>query len=65
MGTVTHSTLQMGLGLAAILAGLGVVFLLTGGGVVWAARSKDDKDQVPDTIPEAMLQDPATPATVA
>ncbi len=57
VGTVTHSTLQMGLGLAAVLAGLGVVFLLTGGGVVWAARGKEKEGEVPDTIPEAMLQD--------
>jgi hypothetical protein len=65
VGTVTHSTLQMGLGLAALLAGLGLVFMLSGGGVVWAARGKGPKDQVPDTIPEAMLQDAASPAPVA
>ncbi len=63
VGTVTHTTLQMALGLSAILAGLGIVFLLTGAGVLWAARAKDGEDEVPDTIPEAMLQD--TPQPVA
>jgi hypothetical protein len=39
VGVVTHSVLQMGLGLAAILAGLGLVFGLTGGGLMWVAKS--------------------------
>lgn len=52
VGTVTHSTLQMGLGLAALLAGLGLVFLVTGGGLVWAGRGKDVI--VPDTVPDSL-----------
>ena len=40
VGTVTHSALQMALGLAAILAGLGGTFLLTGLGLVWISRAK-------------------------
>jgi hypothetical protein len=40
VGTVTHSALQMALGLAAILAGLGATFLLTGFGLVWISRAK-------------------------
>ncbi|MCH7669925.1 MAG: hypothetical protein IIC71_12110 [Acidobacteria bacterium] len=39
VGTVTHSLLQMGLGLAAILAGLGLVFGFTGGGLIWVAKT--------------------------
>lgn len=41
-GTVTNSTLQMGLALAGMLAGLGVTFLLTGTGVLWVMRSKEE-----------------------
>jgi hypothetical protein len=55
VGAVTHSTLQMGLGLAALLAGLGLVFMFTGGGLVWASGGK--KNLVPDTIPEAFVRD--------
>ncbi|HUF98687.1 MAG TPA: hypothetical protein VMM60_11220 [Ilumatobacter sp.] len=59
VGTVTHSTLQMGLALAGLFAGLGLVFMLTGGGLVWASRSKDT--QIPDTVPEAFLREPIGP----
>lgn len=41
VGTVTHSTLQLGLGVAAILAGLGLVFLALGGGLAWAGGGSD------------------------
>jgi len=44
VGTVTHSALQLGLGVSALLAGLGATFLLAGAGMVWAARGKDDAD---------------------
>lgn len=50
VGTVTHSTLQLGLGVAALLAGLGALFLVTGAGLVWASRG------------EAMLMFPADEA---
>ena len=67
VGTVTHTTLQMGLGLAALLAGLGVVFMLSGGGVIWAARAKrkDETDEVvvPDTIPDEMIEESAATAS--
>jgi hypothetical protein len=44
VGTVTASTLQLGLGVAALLAGLGGTFILAGAGsgrrgqLIWAAR---------------------------
>jgi hypothetical protein len=38
VGSVTASTLQMGLGIAALAAALGVTLLLTGAGIIWAAR---------------------------
>lgn len=59
VGTVTHSTLQMGLGLAALFAGLGVAFILTGGGMAWAARGKHGEGDVviPDTIPDDVIEE--------
>lgn len=43
VGTVTHSALQLALGISALLAGLGGVFLLTGLGLAWAASAKRDE----------------------
>ncbi len=51
VGTVTHSALQMGLGLAALLGGLGGTFLLAGAGLVWAARGRDETTTT--VVPEA------------
>ena len=42
VGTVTHSALQLGLGVAALVAGLGATFLLAGAGMVWAARGREE-----------------------
>lgn len=41
VGTVTHTALQMALGISALLAGLGLTFLLTGGGLIWASRATE------------------------
>ena len=38
VGAVTHSTLQLGLGIAAMLAGLGVVSMVMGAAFIWHAR---------------------------
>ena len=59
VGTVTHSTLQMGLALAGLFAGVGLVFMLTGGGLIWAGRGK--QIVVPDTVPEAFHPEPVVP----
>jgi hypothetical protein len=48
VGTVTHSTLQLGLALAGALAGFGLTILLLGTGLVWAARAKV---QQPTVVP--------------
>jgi hypothetical protein len=40
VGSVTASTLQMGLGLAGLFAALGAVVILAGFGLVWAARAE-------------------------
>lgn len=52
VGTVTHSALQMGMGLAATLAGVGFLALIAGLGLVWAVRgdmfsNKDFEKNVP------------------
>ena len=56
VGTVTHSTLQMGLGLAGLLAGLGFTFGFVGLGMVWVSRGKDEEgmmvDAPLDRVPE-------------
>ena len=56
VGTVTHSTLQMGLALAGLFAGVGLVFMLAGGGLIWAGRGR--QVFVPDTVPEAFHPEP-------
>lgn len=74
VGTVTHSTLQMGLALAALFAGLGATVLLTGVGLVWAMKAKDKEIvevtdveitdvEIPDTVPDSLLQDQDLNAT--
>ena len=40
VGTATASALQLGLGLAALMAGLGGTVMLTGLGLVWATRTE-------------------------
>jgi len=65
VGTVTHTTLQMGLAMAGILAGFGLVFMITGGGLIWAGRGRIV--DVPDTVPEAFHPEPVVdvnPVTV-
>lgn len=54
VGAVTSSTLQMGLGLAALIGGLGFTLLMAGAGLIWASKGKDGM-KVPDTVPEAFL----------
>ena len=61
VGTVTHSTLQMGLGLSGILAGFGLTVILAGLGLVWASKDKKSEEvfiKVPDSLPE-QLPEPA------
>ena len=47
VGSVTASTLQVGLGMAALFAGLGFTFLLTGLGLVWATRAATERVKAP------------------
>ena len=46
VGSVTASTLQVGLGIAAIAAALGATLILLGLGVVWAARPVVETESV-------------------
>lgn len=48
VGTVTASTLQMGLALAGLFAGIGATFLLTGAGLVWVTRAEEASVRVPE-----------------
>jgi hypothetical protein len=43
VGSVTASTLQVGLGIAALMAGLGGTIFLTGLGLVWATRAETER----------------------
>jgi len=54
VGTVTATTLQMGLGMAGLFAGVGLSFIIAGLGLVWAAR--------PEKVKVPALQPVATPA---
>ena len=49
VGAATHSTLQLALGVAALLAGLGVVCTVMGGAFIWHVRSTSRKDEGSDT----------------
>lgn len=55
VGAATHSTLQLALGVAALLAGLGVVCTVMGIAFIWHVRSgtksTTPKDTTPDTVP--------------
>jgi hypothetical protein len=65
VGAATHSSLQLGLGVAGLLAGLGVVCMVMGIAFIWETRRRN-KIEVPDTIPDALLKDRPgqTPAAV-
>ncbi|MCH8899107.1 MAG: hypothetical protein IH942_01280 [Acidobacteria bacterium] len=54
VGTVTASTLQLGLAFAGVLAGLGITFALLGGGLIWAGTGRDEivTLAIDDRIPE-------------
>jgi hypothetical protein len=51
VGSVTASALQIGLGVAAILAGFGATILMTGLGLVWATRAQTERVRVPALRP--------------
>jgi hypothetical protein len=54
VGSVTASTLQLGLGLAALFAALGLTLIVAGLGLVWAVR--------PETVKVPVLRPAVNPA---
>lgn len=42
VGTVTASTLQLGLGVSALIFGLGLTIMLLGAGMLWVGRGKEE-----------------------
>ncbi|HEX5018381.1 MAG TPA: hypothetical protein VFX15_12450 [Actinomycetes bacterium] len=64
VGAATHSTLQLALGVAALLAGLGVVCTVMGIAFLWETRRRG-RLQVPETIPDAVLLDTPLATTSA
>lgn len=65
VGAATHSTLQLALGVAALLAGLGLVSTVMGAAFIWETRRRD-KAKAPDRTSEGLVEDRPgrTPATV-
>ena len=53
VGTVTASTLQLGLGVSVLIFGLGLTIMLLGGGLYWIGRTKED-----DPMPLAVAHEP-------
>lgn len=59
VGAVTHSALQLALGIAALLAGLGVVCVVMGIAFLWHTSKSMKEFMVPDTVPMEMVQETA------
>ena len=55
VGSVTASTLQVGLGIAALMAGLGGILVLFGLGLVWAASAATEKVKAPVLRPATSI----------
>jgi len=58
VGAATHSTLQLALGVAALLAGLGVVCTVMGAAFIWQVRSTE-KSAKKDAPAEAKVEEPS------
>ena len=54
VGSVTASALQIGLGVAALLAGFGATMFLLGLGLVWATRASTERVKVPALRPATL-----------
>jgi hypothetical protein len=59
VGTVTHTTLQMGLGMAGLLAGIGGTLILAGLGLVWVGRAATVRSGAEGEV-ETPRQEPIT-----
>lgn len=66
VGTVTHSTLQMGLAMAAFFGAVGLSFWVAAAGMFWLAGRRPDKVEeiveeeieakIPDTVPKEFVE---------
>ncbi len=56
VGTVTHSALQLGLGISGLLAGLGLTFVLAGLGLVWVGKAKNNPAVTETPVDERPLE---------
>ena len=65
VGTVTHSTLQMGLAMAGLFAGLGLTLMLAGAGTIWSVRGKRPELDVSGSVPVELVEEGKVPAPVA
>ena len=65
VGTVTHSTLQMGLAMAGLFAGLGLTFMLAGAGTIWSVRGKRPELAVSGSVPVELVEEAKVPDPVA
>jgi len=59
VGSVTASTLQLGLGIVALIAGLGLIFIGTGLALVWIAGGDKKKDSK-EALATESVREPAT-----
>lgn len=60
VGSVTASTLQLGLGVAALIVGLGAVMVGTGLGLVWVAAGDKKKPELKEAPAIETIDEPAT-----
>lgn len=59
VGATTYSSLEMGLGVAAVTALMGVGFLVFGAGLVWATYAKKAEEEVTERTPSAAAHAPS------
>ncbi len=59
VGTVTASTLQLGLGVSALLFGMGLTIMILGAGLLWVGAAKEE-DLVPLPMEKATMPDPVS-----
>lgn len=52
VGTVTHTTLQLGLALAGLLAGIGGTLVLMGAGLFWVGMARRSTGKAEKRVPE-------------
>ena len=60
VGTVTASTLQLGLGVAGLIAGIGATLVLLGAGLVWAGRGAAEGRPGVAAVVETARKEPVT-----